>query len=167
MYQNFIIPYLYEAQHVSGDTTPIIRSLKLHWQPLVFHTWKVFGCVVGGHYQACTWHTCRALFRRYQLISRNGGNVYWKSAPTYLFIWHQVTRLQRSAYESQRMGRDREGVENITWVLCELTWREDSVSPLNGWMRRRKALRTSHQHLFCSTSIGLNVLFVSVLLVFQ
>jgi hypothetical protein len=27
----FIIPYLYEAQHVSGDTPPIIRSLKLHW----------------------------------------------------------------------------------------------------------------------------------------
>ena len=27
MYQNFIIPYLYEAQHVSGDTPPIIRRL--------------------------------------------------------------------------------------------------------------------------------------------
>jgi hypothetical protein len=27
---------MYEAQHVSGDTPPIIRSLKLHWQPLVF-----------------------------------------------------------------------------------------------------------------------------------
>jgi hypothetical protein len=40
-YQNFIIPYLYETQHVSGDTPPIIRSLKLHWKPLVFHTWKV------------------------------------------------------------------------------------------------------------------------------
>jgi len=26
----FIIPYLYEAQHVSGDTPPIIRSLNLH-----------------------------------------------------------------------------------------------------------------------------------------
>jgi len=25
--KNFIIPYLYEAQHVSGDTPPIIRSL--------------------------------------------------------------------------------------------------------------------------------------------
>ena len=37
----FIIPYLYEAQHVSGDTLPVIRSLKLHWQPLVFLTWKV------------------------------------------------------------------------------------------------------------------------------
>jgi hypothetical protein len=37
---NFIIPYLCEAQHVSGDTPPIIRSLKLHWQPLVFRTWK-------------------------------------------------------------------------------------------------------------------------------
>jgi len=31
----FIITYLYEAQHVSGDTPPIIRSLKLHYQPLV------------------------------------------------------------------------------------------------------------------------------------
>jgi len=26
MYQNFM-PYLYEAQHVSGDTPPIIRSV--------------------------------------------------------------------------------------------------------------------------------------------
>ena len=52
MYQNFIIPYLYEAQHVSGDTPPIIRSLKLHWQPLVFHTWKGVGRVVGGRCQA-------------------------------------------------------------------------------------------------------------------
>jgi len=47
MYQNFI-PYLYEAQHVSSDTLPIIRSLKLHWQPLVFRTWKAVGRVVGG-----------------------------------------------------------------------------------------------------------------------
>jgi hypothetical protein len=47
MYKNFIIPYLHEAQHVSGDTPPIIRSLKLHWQPLVFRMWKV-----GGHCQA-------------------------------------------------------------------------------------------------------------------
>jgi len=54
MYQNLIIPYLYEAQHVSGDTPPIIRSLKLYWQPLVFHTWKVVGPVVGGRYQAHT-----------------------------------------------------------------------------------------------------------------
>ena len=52
MYQNFIIPYLYEAQHASGDTPPIIRSLKLHWQPLVFHKWKVVGRVVGGRCQA-------------------------------------------------------------------------------------------------------------------
>jgi len=52
MYQNFIIPYLYEAQHVSGDTPPIIRSQKRHWQPPVFHTWKVDGRVVGGRCQA-------------------------------------------------------------------------------------------------------------------
>jgi hypothetical protein len=52
MCQNFIIPYLYKTQHVSGDTPPIIRSLELHWQPLVFHTWKVVGRVVGGRCQA-------------------------------------------------------------------------------------------------------------------
>jgi len=52
MHQNFIIPYLYEAQHVSGDAPHIIRSLKLHWQPLVFHTWKVVVRVVGGRCQA-------------------------------------------------------------------------------------------------------------------
>jgi hypothetical protein len=52
MYQTFIIQYLYEAQHVSSNTPPIIRSLKLYWQPLVFYTWKVFGRVVGGRCQA-------------------------------------------------------------------------------------------------------------------
>jgi hypothetical protein len=50
----FIIPYLYKVQHVSGDTPPIIRSRKLHWQPLVFHTWKVVGRVVG---RRCKAHT--------------------------------------------------------------------------------------------------------------
>jgi hypothetical protein len=52
MYQNFIIPYLYEAQHVSGDTPAIIRSLKLQWQPLVFHKGKVVGREVCGRCQA-------------------------------------------------------------------------------------------------------------------
>jgi hypothetical protein len=46
VYHYLIIPYLYEAQNVSGDTPPIIRSLKLHWQPLVFHTCKVVVVVV-------------------------------------------------------------------------------------------------------------------------
>jgi len=51
MYPNFIIPYLYEAQYVSGDTPSIIRSLNLHWQALAFHTWKVDGRAVGGRCQ--------------------------------------------------------------------------------------------------------------------
>jgi len=48
MYQNFIIPYLYEAQHVTGDTPPIIRSLKLHWQSLVIYNAviKYIFCIV-------------------------------------------------------------------------------------------------------------------------
>ena len=48
----FIISYLYEAQHVSGNTPPIIRSLKLHLQPLVFHTRKVVARADGGRCQA-------------------------------------------------------------------------------------------------------------------
>jgi len=50
---NFIIiSYLYEAQNVSGDIPPITKSLKMHCQPLVFHTWKADGRVVGGRCRA-------------------------------------------------------------------------------------------------------------------
>jgi hypothetical protein len=52
MHQNILIPYLYKAQHVSGDTPPIIRSLKLHWQSLIFYTPKVVRRVVDGLCQA-------------------------------------------------------------------------------------------------------------------
>jgi hypothetical protein len=60
MRQNFIIPYLYEAQHVSGETPPFIRSVKLHWQPLVFLTWKVVGREVAGGCQAQYVHNMRS-----------------------------------------------------------------------------------------------------------
>jgi hypothetical protein len=41
-------------------TPPIIRSLKLHWQPLVFDTWKVVGRVVGRRCHAhCAWFFIR------------------------------------------------------------------------------------------------------------
>ena len=61
---NFI-SYLYKAQHVSGDTPPIIRSLKLHQQPLVWHKWRVFGRVVAASCQRAattrptTLHLCK------------------------------------------------------------------------------------------------------------
>jgi hypothetical protein len=42
---------LNEVQHASGDTPPIIRSLKLHKQPLALHTWKVVGRAVVGRCQ--------------------------------------------------------------------------------------------------------------------
>jgi hypothetical protein len=42
---------LNEAQHASGHTAPIIRSLKLHKQPLVLHMWKVVGRAVVGRCQ--------------------------------------------------------------------------------------------------------------------
>ena len=48
---------LSEVQHVSGDTPPIIRSLKLHKQPLVLHTWTVAGRAVVG--RPTTVHVCK------------------------------------------------------------------------------------------------------------
>jgi len=44
VYQILLFLILNEAQHVLGDTPPIIRSLKVHKQPLVLHMWKVVGC---------------------------------------------------------------------------------------------------------------------------
>jgi len=73
MYQNFIIPSLYEAQHASGDTPPIIRSLKLHKQPLVLRTWKVVGRAVVGRCQvAYAGHAVAQLVEalRYKLEGR-------------------------------------------------------------------------------------------------
>ena len=46
---------LNEAQHVSGDTSPIIRSLKLHKQPLVLYTWKVVRRAVHCTLSYPTW----------------------------------------------------------------------------------------------------------------
>jgi len=54
---------LNEALHVLGDTPPIIRSLKLHKQPPVVHTWKVVGSVVVGlcptTARPTTFHVCK------------------------------------------------------------------------------------------------------------
>jgi hypothetical protein len=46
-----LFPVLNEAQHLSGDTQAIIRSLKLHKQSLVLHTWKAVERVGGGRCQ--------------------------------------------------------------------------------------------------------------------
>ena len=54
MYQNFYYSVFIWSSTCLGRHTPIIRSLKLHWPPLVFHTWKVVGRVVGGRCQAHT-----------------------------------------------------------------------------------------------------------------
>jgi len=66
----FIISYLYEAQHVSGNTPPIIRRLKLHRQPLVFHTWKAVRHIVGGRCQA---HSNTILSASYYVMCRLSG----------------------------------------------------------------------------------------------
>jgi hypothetical protein len=52
MYQNFLLFHIYMKLNMFRATPPIIRSLKLHWWPLVFHMWEVVGRVDGGHCQA-------------------------------------------------------------------------------------------------------------------
>jgi hypothetical protein len=48
---NILLFYIYMKLNMFRETPPIIRSLKMHWQPLVFHTWKVVGRVDGGLWQ--------------------------------------------------------------------------------------------------------------------
>jgi hypothetical protein len=43
--------HIYMKLNVFRATLPV-RSLKLHWQPLVFDTWVVVGRVDGGRCQA-------------------------------------------------------------------------------------------------------------------
>jgi len=49
--QQYIIILLFHIymKLIMYDTPPTIKSLKLHWQHLAFHTWKVVGRVVCGH----------------------------------------------------------------------------------------------------------------------
>ena len=69
---------LYKDQHVSGHTPPIIRSLKLHNQPLVLHTWNVVGRVVVGQRPTTahptTFHVCksRGCFCSFRLLVMGG-----------------------------------------------------------------------------------------------
>jgi hypothetical protein len=44
--------HIYMKLNMFAATLPVIRCLKLHWQPLVFYTWKAVGRVVGGRCQA-------------------------------------------------------------------------------------------------------------------
>jgi len=51
VYQNLLF-HIYMKLNMFRATPPVIRSLKLHYQLLVLHTWKVVGCVVAGRCQA-------------------------------------------------------------------------------------------------------------------
>jgi hypothetical protein len=101
MYQNFIVPYLYEAQHVLGNTPPIIRSLKLHWQrspttrPTTCYVWKTRGCqcscrllMRGG----VSPETCWASYK-YGIIK------FWYIVSSFwIFLFSQSIVYQRDIY---------------------------------------------------------------------
>jgi hypothetical protein len=66
-YVKLLLPLiLNEAQHVSGDTQPIIRSLKLHNQPLVLYKWKVVGRAVV--------ELCQVAYERLQWVAYASGS---------------------------------------------------------------------------------------------
>jgi len=120
MYQNFIIPYLYEAQHVSGDTPPIIRSLKLHWQLLVFHTWKIGR--VGSTIRPTTFHVwkttgCQWSFR---LLIMGGVSpeTCWASYKYVIIkLWYVVASCWIFLYELYYDARIHEHLrQSMTWT---------------------------------------------------
>jgi hypothetical protein len=121
----FISRCLYKAQHVSGDTLPIIRTLKLKWQPLVFYTWKGFGREVGRLCQAqCAWQRPPT------------------ARPTTLHLWK--TRICQCSFRLLMMG----GVSPETcWALykhgifksllnfCIFFW-DFSLLIMNNWVKQ-------------------------------
>jgi len=61
---------LNEAQHVSGDTPPILRSLKLHKQPLVLHN-IVEGCQTCSCWTLSTTMSNNCTFATFHDIMQN------------------------------------------------------------------------------------------------
>ena len=133
MYQNVIIPHLYEARHVLGQTPPIIRSLKLHWQPLVFNTWRVVGPVVGGRCQV-EYHTLPesvhqlhvqqlSTYEKPEAASAVLGSWWWAVCRpkhveyhTLLDSVHQLNAQQPSAYEKPEAASAVLG--SWWWAVC-------------------------------------------------
>jgi len=56
---------------------------------------------------------CRALFRRYQLLTEMEEMLIEK-VHQQTFLYETKSPDYRDQHDSQRMGRDREGVENKT-----------------------------------------------------
>ena len=82
------ISYLYEAQHVSEDTPPIIRSLKLHWQPLDLHKWKVVGRVVVGRCQTESYY-------------RKSNNMQQFIKIYFIFVWSSTCFGRHNAHHQE------------------------------------------------------------------
>jgi len=62
------ISYLREAQRVSGNPPPIIRSLELHWQPLVLHN------TMEGCWTCSCWTLTEAAQCSARLLMMGGGS---------------------------------------------------------------------------------------------
>ena len=134
---------LNEAQRVSGDTPPIIWSLKLHKQPLVLHTWKVVGLVVVGRCKvayastyakpeaACAvlgswwWTVCRP--KHVELYLKQGITKFrYTVAPCWVF--HCKNCLSDHVKQNQMGGVCHlRGKEECIQHLVEDTWRKEAI----------------------------------------
>jgi len=100
---NFIIPYLYEAQHFLGDTPPIIRSLKLPLVFYTFHVWKTRGCqcrfrllIMGGVSSDTCWASYKHGIIKFDTLLHLFGYSLWTvqdiSVPDLLTFMLGVTK---------------------------------------------------------------------------
>jgi hypothetical protein len=76
-----------EAQHVSGKTPPIIRSLKLHKQPLGLHTWKAVGRTAVGR--------CRVAYATWQRPTTARPTVAYTT-------WQRPTTARPTAFQVRK-----------------------------------------------------------------
>jgi hypothetical protein len=133
---------LNEAQHVLGDTPLIIRSLKLHKQPLVLHTLKVGGRAVV--------ESCQVAYERVQCPL---SYATWQSSTTTRPTTFHVcnTRGCLCSFRLLMMG----GVSPKTcWALFKIRNSEsfDTLSHLVGFSLKsciNCLLGTIYLHYYC------------------
>jgi hypothetical protein len=81
-----------EFWHTHTSVT-LLNSHDLTWSSGWFTCQHAPQISVVAHISWNVTYVSSALQTLLPAVFRNGGNAYWKSAPTDLFIWHQVTTL--------------------------------------------------------------------------
>ena len=103
-----------------GQHTPIIKGIKLQWQPLVFHMWKVVGRVVGG------WKTrgCQCSFRPLMMGSLSPKTCWASYKYGIIRFWYIVASCWNFFMNSEDLFAKRYTMQasNVVYISVTKIW---------------------------------------------